>query len=198
MPKDNVTPNDENIEAKEKESRSRKEYKAEIAKLKSEVDHWKNEYYRAYADTKNLRISLEKDHSEAIKYRAVGFIDALLPILDSFHLALANEPSDPAMKNYLTGFQYVYRNLVGVLENEGVKEITPQLGDKFDAATMNAADITESEGPEGVIAKVYANGYQFHDRMVRHAMVSVTGKPKAKQTEPESGSTDKTEKKLDA
>ena len=33
----------------------------EIAKLKADVDHWKNEYYRAYADTQNLRKLLEKE-----------------------------------------------------------------------------------------------------------------------------------------
>ena len=78
---------------------------AENEKLQAEVNHWKNEYYRAYADTKNLRNNLEKDHREAMRYRAEGFIADLLPVLDSFHMALANEPSDPALKNYLIGFQ---------------------------------------------------------------------------------------------
>ena len=92
----------------------------ENEKLLADVEHWKNEYYRAYADTKNLRNNLEKDHREAMKYRSEGFIEELLPVLDSFHMALANEPTDPALKNYLVGFQYIYRNLVTVLENEGV------------------------------------------------------------------------------
>lgn len=200
MPKDQDVQNTESShEAKDKEIKSRKEYKNEITRLKGEVDHWKNEYYRAYADTKNLRSSLEKDQSRAIKYRAEGFIDALLPILDSFHLALQNEPTDPAMKNYLTGFQYVYRNLVAVLENEGVKEIAPAVGEKFNPDTMNAADVTESDGEEGKVAKVYAKGYQLHDRMVRHAVVSVTAKPKAQESEKTSEkSEEKTVNKFDA
>ena len=197
-------PNDKEVQEKElskddnkeKESKSRKEFKNEINKLKSDAEHWKNEYYRAYADTKNLRTSLEKDQSRAIKYRAEGFIDALLPILDSFYLALQNEPTDPALKNYLTGFQYIYRNLVAVLESEGVSEISPQVGDKFNPDTMNAADVAESDGEEGLVSRVYAKGYKLHDRIVRHAMVSVTSKPKVKEekTEPEN----KTEDKFDA
>ena len=59
-----------------------------LEKANADVDHWKNEYYRAYADTKNLRSTLERDHKEALKYRAEGFIEDLLPILDSFHMAL--------------------------------------------------------------------------------------------------------------
>ena len=156
-----------------KEKKKVEKLSEEIERLKAESDHWKNEYYRAYADTKNLRNNLEKDYKEAMKYRSEGFIDELLPILDSFHMALANEPTDPALKNYLTGFQYVYRNLVSVLENEGVSEITPQVGDKFNPNTMNAVDTVEDE-KENQITKVYGNGYKLHDRIIRPAMVQVS------------------------
>ena len=143
----------------------------EIAKQKADADHWKNEYYRAYADTKNLRNNLEKEHREALKYRSEGFIEELLPILDSFHMALANEPTDPALKNYLVGFQYIYRNLVSVLENEGVTEISPEVGKEFDSNTMQAVDTVEGE--DGKITKVYMKGYKLHDRIIRPANVQV-------------------------
>ena len=150
----------------------------EIEKLKAEADHWKNEYYRAYADTKNLRNSLEKEHLAAMKYRAEGFIEELLPVLDSFYLALANEPNDPALKNYLIGFQYIYKNFEAALENEGVSEISPKVGDKFDPSTMNAMDVEIDEGPEGLIKKVYTKGYKLHDRLIRPANVVVSAHKK--------------------
>lgn len=185
-----VVKEDDNEDRKLHSNRKFKKYEEEIAKLKADAEHWKNEYYRAYADTKNLRTSLEKDHSNAMKYRAEGFIDELLPVLDSFHMALANEPTDPALKNYLTGFQYIYRNLVAVLENEGVTEIAPANGEKFNADVMSAVDTVEDEGEENRIMRVYAKGYKLHDRIVRPAMVAVSAKPK----EPEQ----KEEQKLDA
>jgi len=191
---ENLVKEDTDIERSSKSNRKFKKYEEEIEKLKADAEHWKNEYYRAYADTKNLRSSLEKDHSQAMRYRAEGFIDGLLPVLDSFHMALMNEPTDPALKNYLTGFQYIYRNLVAALENEGVSEIAPNVGDKFSASTMNAVDTVEDEGEENLIKKVYAKGYKLHDRIVRPAMVAVTAKPK-KQEEPEQI---KEEQKLDA
>lgn len=163
--------NEENLNKKEKKKVEK--LAEEIEKLKAESDHWKNEYYRAYADMKNLRNNLEKDYKEAMKYRSEGFIEELLPVLDSFHMALANEPTDPALKNYLTGFQYVYRNLVTVLENEGVSEIAPQIGEKFNPNTMNAVDTVEEE-PENIVKKVHGNGYKLHDRIVRPAMVQVS------------------------
>ena len=187
MPKDKEK--DIKVEIKEKKSKEEKKLKEleeELAKLKADVEHWKNEYYRAYADTQNLRKSLEKEHSDIIKYRAMGFIEDLLPVLDSFHMALANEPTSQELKNYLVGFQFVYRNLVSVLENEGVKEISPNIGDKFSDKTMNGVDITVQEGEENLVTKVYAKGYELHGRLIRPAQVSVS-KNKKEENEPKEG-----------
>ena len=179
MPKDK----EEVKEKKSKDEKKIKELEEELEKLKADVEHWKNEYYRAYADTKNLRNSLEKEHSEAIKYRAIGFIEELLPVLDSFHMALANEPTSQELKNYLVGFQFVYRNLISVLENEGVTEISPNIGDKFSDATMNAVDTTEQEGEENLVTKVYGKGYKLHQRLIRPALVSVSKNKKEEKQE---------------
>ncbi len=179
MPKDK----EEIKEKKSKEEKKIKELEEQLEKAKADADHWKNEYYRAYADTKNLRNNLEKEHSDIIKYRAMGFIEDLLPVLDSFHMALANEPSSQELKNYLVGFQFVYRNLVNVLENEGVKEISPNVGDKFSDKTMNAVDVTEQEGEENLVTRVYAKGYELHGRLIRPANVSVSKNKKEETKE---------------
>ena len=185
MPKDKET-KEEIKEKKSKEQKKIQELEEQLAKLKNDVEHWKNEYYRAYADTQNLRKSLEKEHSDIIKYRAMGFIEDLLPVLDSFHMALANEPTSQELKNYLVGFQFVYRNLVSVLENEGVTEIAPNIGDKFSDKTMNAVDITVQEGEENLVTKVYAKGYELHGRLIRPAQVSVS-KNKKEESETKEG-----------
>lgn len=172
-----------NEELPKKEKKKVEKLQEEVEKLKADVEHWKNEYYRAYADTKNLRNNLERDYQEAMRYRSEGFIGELLPVLDSFHMALANEPTDPTLKNYLVGFQFVYRNLVSVLENEGVTEVSPQIGSKFDAKTMNAVDTVEGE-EENLVVKVYGNGYKLHDRIVRPAMVQVSVRKVENKEEP--------------
>ena len=185
MPKDK----EEIKEKKSKEEKKIKELEEKLEKANADLEHWKNEYYRAYADTQNLRKSLEKEHSDVIKYRAMGFIEDLLPVLDSFHMALANEPTSQELKNYLVGFQFVYRNLVQVLENEGAKEISPNIGDKFDDKTMNGVDITIQEGEENLVTKVYAKGYELHGRLIRPAQVSVS-KNKEEEKPQESVKTD--------
>ena len=175
----------EDAKKEEKKDKKAEKLKVELEKLQAEVNHWKNEYYRAYADTQNLRKSLAKDHQEAMKYRAEGFIDELLPVLDSFHIVLSNEPEDPNLKNYLIGFQFIYKNLVAALENEGVTEIAPNIGDKFDSATMNAVEMQESDGEENLILKVVTKGYKLHDRLIRPVNVIVSGHPKKEDDKPE-------------
>lgn len=181
-----MTPNEEKLEEEltEKEN-PKKSFQKKLHKVEEERDkaiadmeHWKNEFYRAYADTKNLRSQLEKDHMQAMKYRAEGFIDELLPVLDSFYAVLKNEPSDPNLKNYLIGFQYIYKNMVSALENEGVKEITPNIGDKFSPDTMNAVETREDEGEENRVLEVQFKGYKLHDRLIRPASVVVSVKQK--------------------
>ena len=191
-----VTPDNEELlneelESKEEES-PRKAFKKKLHKVEeqrdkalADVEYWKNEYYRAYADTQNLRKSLEKDHLAAMKYRAEGFIEELLPVLDSFYTVLKNEPTNPELKNYLIGFQYIYRNLVTALENEGVKEIAPKPGDKFSPDTMNAVETVESDGEENLVVDVHLRGYKLHDRLIRPANVTVSVKHK-EETKSES------------
>ena len=109
-----------------------------------------------------------------VKYRAAGFIEDLLPILDGFHMALSCEIKSQEMQNFLTGFEFIYRNMVSVLENEGVSEVSPKVGDKFDPSLMQALETKYDEGEPNRVLKVNVKGYKLHDRLVRPAIVVVS------------------------
>lgn len=166
---------------KEKENQTNKV--SEHDKLKADLEHWKNEYYRAYADMQNLRKKIEADHKEAMKYRIEGFVGDLLPILDAFHIALGNEAKTPEMKNFLTGFEFIYRNLVSVLENEGVKELTPKANDDFDPNFMQAVETVIDNDNPNKVQKVLTCGYKLHEHLIRPAMVVVSVKEKVAESE---------------
>ena len=181
---------------KHPQNKAKEEFKLKerIAKLEADCNQWKNEYYRAYADMKNLRDSIEKDHREVLKYRAAGFIEDLLPILDGFHMALSIETTSQEMKNFLTGFAFIYRNMVSVLENEGVNEVSPKVGDVFDPHSMSALETQYDEGEPNRVLKVNAKGYKLHDRLIRPAIVVVSTD---KKDEPKEDKNDESSK-LDA
>ncbi len=164
-------------EEKKEKKVPRSKYEAlekECEGYKKDSEHWKNEYFKAYADMQNLRKALEKERHDVIKYRSLGFVENLLPILESFHLALSQEVSDPVLKNYLLGFQYVYKQFLEVLDNEGVKHIEPKVGDMFDLNTMSAQEAIDSELPKDTILKVISNGFKLHDRLITPAKVVVS------------------------
>lgn len=163
---------------KVKEEEIKEEAKPSEIDLQTEIDKWKNQYYMVLADMQNLRKQLERDHTEAIKYRASGFVEELLPALDSFHYALNAEPNSEEAKNYKIGFDYIYKMLIAALENEGVKEITPKLEDSFDVKFMQAMDTVEEEGEPQRVTKVYASAYYLKDRLIRPARVQVRIKAK--------------------
>ena len=171
--------------AKKEETKSERNVEEELLKAKSDAEHWKNEYYKAYADMANLRKQIEKDHRESLKYRLEGFIEDILNILDAFDMALKNEPTSQEMKNYLIGFEYVHKSLLNVLENEGVKILDPKVGDKFDESTMHAVEIEETDGEENIVTKVRMKGYKLHDHLIRASMVVVSKHPSPKDVKEE-------------
>lgn len=154
--------------------------KEELEKAKFDTEHWKNEYYKAFADMANLRKDIERDHKEAIKYRLEDFVDSLLGVLDAFDMAFRVKPSNPETENYLKGFEYVYKQLLSVLEAEGIQTIAPNINDKFDEKTMHAVDTVEDEGEENLVKELTFKGYKLHDHLVRAAMVVVSKHPSSK------------------
>ena len=189
---------DENKENKELEKEidsdtsnkkdDKKSKKEKIEYLESQVAYWKNKYYEAYADMDNLRKQIEKDHSQVMKYRSQGFLEALLPSFDNFYNCFKFKPTDPTLAAYCKGFEMIYNQMTSTLESEGVKEIVPSIGDKFDHTKMQAVDVVEGE-EDDLVTNVQLKGYMLKDRLVRPAMV-VVSKIKKEETQEDKTSSD--------
>lgn len=183
---DELNSNEEVIDKDVKESKKDKKLKDTIIELEEQVNAWKNKYYQAYADMDNLRKLMEKDHQQMIKYRGQGFLEALLPVFDNFYMAFKVKPTDSTLSAYCKGFEMIYNQMLMTLESEGVKEIVPQIGAKFDHNTMQAVDVVEGE-EDDVVVNISNKGYYYKDRLVRPAMVVVS---KVKVSEEESENKD--------
>lgn len=145
-----------------------------IQGLLVQLDKAKNDVARAYADTENMKKRLQKEADTAKKYRFQQAGLEILPILDSMELALKVETEDETIKNYVKGFEMIHKQLVGVLENEGVKPIEA-LNKPFDHNTMQALMQEAKEGIEaGIVIEVLQKGYMLKDRILRPALVKVS------------------------
>lgn len=149
----------------------------------AEIYNWKNKYAMMFADMDNLRKNQDKSFSEALRYRAEGFVDKLLPALESFHIALKNPVDDPKVKNYLVGFEYIYNQISQALADEGVKEIPVKINDAFDVMTMHALEAEVSEGPPNRVLKILSPGFKLHDRVVKQILVIVSKQAEKKSQE---------------
>ncbi len=175
------------------EEKVEKSYEDQILELNDKVKYWQNKYYEAYADMDNLKKRMEKDHQQFIKYRGQGFLEALLPVFDNFYNCFKVTPDDPKLAAYCKGFEMIYNQMVNSLEAEGVKEIMPKVGDKFDHNSMQAVDVVEGE-EDDLVMKVSTKGYFLKDRLVRPAMVVVSKKKKEEENKKESEEVEDTSK----
>lgn len=150
------------------------ELEKKISELEEEVAKQKNAYFKAYADTENLRKRLQSEAETTRKYRIQSFALEVLPVLDSMERALAVQSDDENIKNYVKGFEMIHNQLVAVLEKEGVKEIDA-LNQPFDHNVHQALMQEPVEGVEsGIVVEVLQKGYMLKDRVLRAALVKVS------------------------
>ena len=82
---------DRKEDKKERGHKHKKELEAlkeENAKLKEELAVSKNAYFKAYADTENLKKRLQSEAESTRKYRIQSFASEVLPVLDNLERAL--------------------------------------------------------------------------------------------------------------
>ena len=145
------------------------ELEEEIVKLKEEAAANKNAYFKAYADTENLKKRLQSESDNVRKYRIQSFAMEILPVLDNLERALDVKVDDQNVKNYAKGFEMIYQQLVHILNQEGVKEIEA-LDKPFDPNFHQALMQEAKDGVEsGMVIEVLQKGYMLKDRVyVQH------------------------------
>lgn len=146
----------------------------QLAKLEEEVNTWKTDYYKVFADMDNLKRRMQNEHANALKFMMQSFIEELLPVVDNFErsLQVAN-PSDE-IKNFLKGYEMIYQQLMGVLEKQGV-EVIETNGKEFDPNFHQAVMTVSDENFEpNMIVEEMQKGYKLKDRVIRASLVKVS------------------------
>ncbi|MGL5540750.1 MAG: nucleotide exchange factor GrpE [Erysipelotrichaceae bacterium] len=147
---------------------------ARIEELEKEVATTKNAYFKAYADTENLKKRLLTESENTKKYRIQSFALEVLPVIDNLERALDNLPEEEALRNYLAGFKMIYDQLNAALQKEGVVEMDA-LNQPFDPNKHQALMQESVEGVEpNMVVEVLQKGYMLKDRILRCALVKVS------------------------
>lgn len=149
-------------------------------RLDQELSDTKDQLLRALADMDNMRKRAEREVASVRAYGISNFARDILGVADNMQRAtqaLNDElraQADEAIQALLEGVELTQRELVKVLEKNGVKRIEP-LGQKFDPNFHKAMkEVVEAGVPAGNVVQVIQTGYQLGDRMLRPALVAVT------------------------
>ena len=152
-----------------------KDLREKLKKITAEKQEYLAGWQRAKADSINVQKDFKEEKSKLLKFAKADLIVQLIPVLDSFEMALKNvDKSDEKLKEWSQGVQYIYSQLFSILENNGVKQIDP-LNEEFNPEfhiSIESVKVDE-EKFENIIVEVVQKGYFLNEKVIREAKVKV-------------------------
>ncbi len=141
-----------------------------LQECKKERDEYLDGWQRAKADGINIRRRALVDAERASKESLERFARNILPVLDSFEMAMDNETWGSVDETWRTGMEGIYAQLNGAMVKSGLAPFG-SAGETFDPALHEAVGEIEGAGNSGSIARVMRKGWMLGDTLVRPAQV---------------------------
>ena len=140
--------------------------------LEKELEETKDKMLRVLAESENTRKQIEKNKIDMAKYGVQPLARELIDVVDNFERAL-NSLNDETEKKTLEGFGLIQKEIINILDKFNVKKIQA-LGKPFDANLHQAMfEKPTKEFESGLVCEIVQDGYNFHDRLLRPAMVGI-------------------------
>jgi len=149
-----------------------------VNELTKIVDQEKDRNLRLQAEIENIRKRSINDVTKARKFAIESFATNLLSVADSLETALNTE--DQTFEQLKGGVELTLKQLKQAFERADIEAVQPEIGEKFDpnwhqAVSTKPLDEIEEELSSGVIYEVLQKGYKITGRVIRPAVVVVTG-----------------------
>ncbi|MFM8640413.1 MAG: nucleotide exchange factor GrpE [Planctomycetota bacterium] len=152
----------------------REEMKSALHALEAELAKAKEDTLRAVADFQNLQRRTMEQEPRLRMNAAGGVVRNVIPVLDNFDLALAQDPSRMTVEGAIEGLRMVRTELIRALERSGVELIQPKAGDAFDPHHAEAIMQRPVAGiASGHVSMTLQPGYRLGDTVLRAAKVAV-------------------------
>lgn len=123
------------------------------------------------ANLDNARKEHLQDLNKHIKYANEKIVTALIPLLDTFDIALQYDKSEnsPILMLRKQFLQVLDKHNVTLIESEPGDEMDPNIHEAIEA-------LPHDDFEHNQIIEVKQSGYKLHDRVIRPARVSVAKK----------------------
>lgn len=131
-------------------------------------------FLRLYAEFDNFRRRTNKEKVDIIANANAGVLKDMLPVMDDFERAIANNESVEDINAVKEGFSLIYNKFKSTLESKGLKVMASK-GENFDSEIHEAiANIpAPSEAEKGKVIDDVEKGYYLNDKVIRFAKVVV-------------------------
>jgi len=141
------------------------------AKLESELSEARDKHLRLSAEFDNYRKRVQRERLELMKMAGTEIILSVIPVLDDLERALQSmKETDPARE----GLKLIYNKLLAILDSKGLKAMQ-SVGKPFDPELHDAITNIPAKSPDqkGLVADEIEKGNYLHDKVIRHAKVTV-------------------------
>ena len=167
--------NQESAEAQESSEAKDGEKAAEAPKepsLEEQIEELKKQALYKQAEFENFRKRTLKEKADLILAGGEKTITAILPVLDDFERAMADQSDDPAAIK--EGMKLIFQKFQKTLESLGVKKIETD-GVDFNVDYHEAIAQVPGMGEDkvGKVIDCVQTGYTLNDKVIRFAKVAV-------------------------
>lgn len=142
--------------------------------MEDKYNELNNKYLRIHAEFDNYRKRTNKEKVDLISTANAGVLKDLLPVLDDFERAMANNASVDDIESVKEGFNLIFNKFSSILQAKGLKEM-PAVGETFDPELHEA--IAKIPAPKkkmkGKVVDAVEKGYYLNDKVIRYAKVAV-------------------------
>ncbi len=166
---------DESVVAEESAQQTIKTLREKLKIAQTEKSEYLTGWQKDKADFINARKRDDESRSELGKFANEQLISEIIPVLESFDLAMNNKDAwEKADKNWRVGVEYIAQQLKKVLEDNGLTELDP-MGQPFDLTAHEATghepvtDIAE----DGRVVAVISKGYSLNGKILKAPRVKV-------------------------
>ena len=160
-------------EAEDEEEEEEEASAADSSEATSELEA---RYMNLYAEYDNYRRRTQKEKENLYADAIATVTKEFLTLIDNLDRAVdgAKKSDENSLDKVIQGMELVGRQAQDTLNKIGVEEIPAERGTKFDPNLHDAMmHIDDEELGEQEIAMVFAKGYKYKDRVIRHAQVQV-------------------------
>lgn len=148
--------------------------KQKLHEAEQKIAELQDQLLRTAAEFDNYKKRRESELGSFIANANADLIANILPVLDDLERSLKIDPASGDLNSFFQGVELIYKNLIRILENQGVKPIAA-VGQPFDPEKHAALMQVESKDyPSGTVVEEHVKGYTMNGRVLRHSQVLVS------------------------